>query len=268
MLLDLDLTMRSGQTPHFVWHHSAEEGYSRALNGKTVTLSLSKEKPESNNEKFCNEMLRSEDDLEKICSRISENDVFMRKAVSDFRGLRITKSDAWETAFCFITSANNSIPNIRNSVQKSMAAFGEKNSEGLHEFPSAETISRVPETELRKCSLGFRAKYLLKTASMFCGNDTDFRSKEEAKEFLLSCPGIGEKVAECVCLFGYGFTDSFPVDVWMQRAMKVVYFEEKEPKLKEIYAKADELWGPLKGYAQQYLFYEFMSNKRREHANK
>lgn len=264
MLLDLNLTMRSGQTPHFVWHHSQDGSYSRAWNGKAIRLAQREGKLEANNKKFAMQMLRENDDLKRIYARLSKNDEFMQKATSDFNGLRLTKSDAWETAFCFITSANNSIPNIRNSVQKAMKMFGEK-TEGseLRVFPSCKVISRASESALRKCAVGFRAKYLRKTAKLFCEHDTAFKRKEEAKEFLLSCPGIGEKVAECVCLLGYGFTDSFPVDVWMRRAMQAVYFGGREAKLKEIYSKADELWGPLKGYAQQYLFYEFMSRKRK-----
>ena len=36
--------------------------------------------------------------------------------------------------------------------------------------------------------------------------------------------GVGEKVANCVCLFGLGKKEAFPVDVWIKRIMETMYF--------------------------------------------
>ena len=55
---------------------------------------------------------------------------------------------------------------------------------------------------------------------------------------------MGPKVAECVLLFGMGRLEAFPMDVWMKRAMKVL-FPGKKP----------EDFGPYAGIAQQVVFH-------------
>lgn len=253
--------MQSGQTPNFVWKKKGNS-FNRALNGKIIRISQENGELKTNSKKIASETLRLEDDLQKIYEKISIDD-FMKKAIKDYQGMRITKSDVWETTACFIISANNSIPNIANSVQKLMQFFGNQ-VEDYFEFPAVESIAKADLNDLRKTRIGFRAKYLKKTANIFSESDFDFKSKEEAKEFLLNCPGIGEKVSECICLFGYGFLNSFPIDVWMKRAMQAIYFDN-QAKLnnRQLYEKANELFGNYQGYAQQYLFYEFMSKKRK-----
>ena len=37
------------------------------------------------------------------------------------------------------------------------------------------------------------------------------------KKRLIEIKGIGEKVADCICLFGLYKTRSFPVDVWIEK---------------------------------------------------
>jgi len=261
LLVNLGLTMLSGQPPHFIW--VKDNGvFKRVWNGKIIELKQDgKGKIESNDRKFANFTLRSQDDLKKIYSKIAI-DSFIKKAVKDYEGMRITQSPVWEATACFVLSSNNSISNIRNSVQLLMKKFGEK-TEGMYEFPSIESIAKAKEPELRECKAGFRAKYLKCAANLLLENDYNFDSKDKAKEFLLECQGIGGKVAECICLFGYGFLDSFPVDVWIKRAMDEVYFQGKHSSIDSIQEKAGELWGSFQGYANHYLFYEFMSKKRK-----
>lgn len=261
MLVDLNLTMLSGQPPHFIWIKK-DNSFLRALNGKIIELRQEDKKIVLSNRKNTDLLLRKRDNLEKIYKKIS-TDSFMKKAIKDYTGLRITKSDLWETIACFIASSYSSIPKTRNCIQNLMKKYGERVEE-LNEFPLIESIARARENEIKKCGFGFRAPYLKETAKKLIEEDfSSFNSREEAKEFLMDCTGIGEKVSECVCLFGYGFLESFPVDVWVKRGMQEVYFNGRETKNKKIIEKAEELWNGFKGYAQQYLYFEFMSKKRR-----
>ena len=77
---------------------------------------------------------------------------------------------------------------------------------------------------------------------------------DEAREKLMTIKGVGEKVANCVLLFGLGFTDAFPVDVWMKRIMEYMYFNQ-DTKKEVIECFAYEKFGKYAGYAQQYLFH-------------
>ena len=67
----------------------------------------------------------------------------------------------------------------------------------------------------------------------------------EAKRELLKLSGVGEKVADCVALFGLGHTEAFPIDVWIRRALKENFPKDFDPATLGEYA----------GLAQQYIFY-------------
>ncbi len=43
---------------------------------------------------------------------------------------------------------------------------------------------------------------------------------KQAIKALRSIRGVGEKVANCVVLFGLWHMEAFPIDVWMKRALK------------------------------------------------
>ena len=71
----------------------------------------------------------------------------------------------------------------------------------------------------------------------------------------MTIKGVGEKVANCVSLFGLGKKEAFPVDVWIKRIMETMYFDGVDTPKDKIAAYAKEHFGELGGFAQQYLFY-------------
>ena len=76
--------------------------------------------------------------------------------------------------------------------------------------------------------------------------------------------GVGTKVANCVLLFGYGHLDAFPIDVWIERALRESYFvDEPDAPLARLQLFAESHFGPYGGYAQQYLFHHARANVRR-----
>jgi N-glycosylase/DNA lyase len=66
---------------------------------------------------------------------------------------------------------------------------------------------------------------------------------------------VGRKIADCVLLFAYGFPTAFPLDVWVLRALRELYFPGKRPTLARLKAFPATHFGPNAGYAQQYLFH-------------
>ncbi len=260
MPVDVKLTMRSGQTPTFIFSQ-VEDKFIRTYNGKIVEVwQDEKFKLKTNNKKFFNSLFRQQDDLQAHYDLLSLNDDFMSRAIQNHYGLRLTKSDYWEAITCFILSSNKSVPAIRSSVQKLMMKFGEKNDE-FFEFPSVEAIARANMNDLMSCGLGYRAPYLKETAKIVSKSDIKFEDYNSASDFLLSLPGVGPKVRDCVLLYGYGFMQAFPIDVWIKRGMQEIYFNGKETEFDLIDKHSVKLWGNLRGLAQLYLFYEFMSSK-------
>ena len=74
---------------------------------------------------------------------------------------------------------------------------------------------------------------------------------QNVKEKLLTIKGVGEKVADCICLFSFGFFEAFPTDTWIKKAMDQLYSIND----KDIKEKSGDMFGEYCGIAQQYLFY-------------
>ena len=114
-------------------------------------------------------------------------------------------------------------------------------------FPTAEQLYIATEDEVRASKCGFRAPYIMDAArQVYLGNVTEEKLKNmdinSARELLMSIHGVGEKVANCVLLFGLGRRQAFPVDVWMKRICEYLYFDGETPKT-EIEAYCSEKFG-------------------------
>ncbi len=179
----------------------------------------------------------------------------LQKALQVFRGLRLIKQDSWEALACFIISSNNNVKRIQGIWRNLTSRLGQANS-----FPKASDIARTHERILREMGLGYRAPYLVKTAQFIATNPNSLAfireaTYEEAKEILLRFPGIGEKVADCVLLYGFQKLEAFPVDVWILRIMRKLYFKNRSVSEKRILQFGQKRWKEHAGYVQQYLFH-------------
>ena len=76
---------------------------------------------------------------------------------------------------------------------------------------------------------------------------------DEARERLTGLHGVGDKIANCVLLFGCGHWGTFPIDVWIERVLRTQY--RKRVKGAKLQTWAMKHFGPNAGYAQQYLFH-------------
>lgn len=189
----------------------------------------------------------------------------MRAATTACRGLRLLRQDPWECLASFILSSTKQIVQIRQIVGLLTERFGEPlavlpGHGPSYSFPEAKTLARATEADLRACKMGFRAPYLLESARMIA--DGQFEPErirrldlEPAREQLLRLPGVGRKIADCVLLFAYGFQQAFPVDVWVTRGLRQLYFRGRKTKMKKLQRFSAEHFGARAGYAQQYLFH-------------
>ena len=108
--------------------------------------------------------------------------------------------------------------------------------------------------------MGFRAPNLREAAQMIAEGTVNLDRLSalpvgEARDELMRLPGVGRKIADCVLLFAYGFQDAFPVDVWVMKALRRLYFPRRRASLKRLHTFAASHFGPYAGYAQQYLFH-------------
>lgn len=191
-----------------------------------------------------------------------DKDESLRDAINTTYGIRILRQEFHEMLMSFIISQNKQIPHIKQIVAAISERFGreagEINGKRYYTFPQIDELYKITEEDYRQLKTGFRAPYLVSATEALkagmTGEGLCKGSYDEAKAELMKIKGVGEKVANCVLLFGLGYRNSFPVDVWVKRIMEQVYFHKDTPKEK-IMEFAKEAFGEYGGYAQQYLFY-------------
>ena len=193
---------------------------------------------------------------------------FVDEAMERGTGLRILRQDPWETLLTFILSQRKSIPAIASGVEALAERWGaplRTERETLFTFPTPEALAEATEGELRACALGYRAPYVLDAARRVGRGTLDLAALEGLEDEALfralqSVRGVGKKVAECVCLFGYGRLRRVPVDVWIERAIR----EECGG------CEPFSAYGADAGVMQQYVFYAMRRRgsrrKKREEA--
>lgn len=197
------------------------------------------------------------------------SDAHLARCLEAFPGLRILRQPFGETLLGFLCSATKQIVQIKQMIALLAARHGTgiEETPDLFQLPTWTEIAAVPEKELRACLLGFRARYIHQTAQFLIAHpgwleETEQRPYAEAKERLCSLPGVGEKVADCVLLFGAGRLEAFPVDVWILKAVTARYgLHGWKPAQVAHFGRVH--FGPLAGLAQQYLFaYERREGRR------
>ena len=190
-------------------------------------------------------------DLSPIYEILSE-DPRLEAVTEQCKGLRIIRQSFWEALVCFIISANNNIKRIQKIRRSLVSAFSG--------FPTFHQIAASSESELRSLGLGYRAPFLLETAKVIALNPELLgtirdQSYADAKLKLLDFPGVGPKVADCVLLFGLQKYEAFPVDTWISKVMRKLYFRNRKTAERKIQNFGQRRWQQYAGYIQQYLFH-------------
>ena len=202
-------------------------------------------------------------DYNEIEKRIILVDENVKRAVSNTTGLRFLKQDFFETIISYIISANNNIPRISKSVNEISKRYGTKvelDGEEYYLFPTPEQLKNVRVEEYRQCGVGFRDKYIYDTVQKIVNKEIDLDKMYEEdtqtlKKELLALMGVGPKVADCILLFSCSRFEVFPIDTWVEKIMRKLYFDNKEATKKQIQHYADENFKSDAGIIQQHLFY-------------
>jgi N-glycosylase/DNA lyase len=186
------------------------------------------------------------------------SDPHLARCLQSFPGLRILRQPFGETLLGFLCSATKQIVQIKQMLALLAARHGRELVPGFNRLPAWPELAQLTEAELRACRLGFRAGYIHRTARFLAAHpdwlgETETLPYPEAKARLCALPGVGEKVADCVLLFGAGRLEAFPVDVWILRTMATRY-PLSGWKSAHVAQFGRTHFGPLAGLAQQYLF--------------
>lgn len=211
-------------------------------------------------EAFWREYFDLDNDYGAYIESIDTKDEYLRKAAEAGSGIRILRQDLWEMTASFLISQQNNITRIRKCISNICEKYGEKkealSGSTYYAFPRPEALAELGEDDLKECNLGYRSKYVVRTARSIVAGEVGLdhiRSLPypEAKAELLKLYGIGEKVADCICLFGLHELDAFPVDTHISQALKR-HYRRGFPKRR---------YNGYRGVMQQYIFYYELNGK-------
>jgi len=273
---NLDFTLCSGQV--FRWKKYGEWWYG-VVDDRVLKIRQSGRNLEFENtdRKSVAEHFGLDHNMHKILVQIRK-DRHIGTAIDKFPGLRIVRQNPWECLASYICATYKNIPAIERMLLNLSAKFGEKipfEGQTFYKFPTAAELAKATNKQLVECELGYRAKYLSATAKIVHENKDDLDSLrriplEKVRKELLSFPGVGLKVADCVSLFSFEKLEAFPVDVWIRRVIMRYYsshfhqeFAQKvscgksitNSEYKKLNAFGKDYFGEYAGYAQQYLYY-------------
>jgi len=260
--LDLDQTLGCGQT--FRWRQQPDGSWLGPLedcliglrqNGARLLIEARPSGSERSAKRLVRTHLRAEDDVVKV-QRVLARDPVLAAGIPRVTGLRIVKIDSWECLCSFTLATYANIPRISKMIETLAQRFGHNIVEGVSAFPSLSELSRATVNELSDCGLGYRARYihdLCRSVDSRKLRRMESLEYDDLRSELMDLPGVGDKVADCVALFGFGKLESFPIDVWIERALARLF--RQRGSYRKLRKFATDRWGPYAGYAQEYLYY-------------
>ncbi|KAM4893726.1 N-glycosylase/DNA lyase [Sylvia borin] len=296
--LRLDLVLSSGQS--FRWWESSPGAWTGVLEGRVWTLRQDgdrlwytvygeedehKEEEErdgcpakaakldvAETDRILRDYFQLDVGLSALYHGWAAADPLFRKVAKDFPGVRVLRQDPVECLFSFICTSNNNISRITAMIERLCQAFGRRlcclDSRPFHAFPSLSALTAADaEARLRALGFGYRAKFVSGSARAIAeGLGTEGLCQlrtvpyAEARRLLCALPGVGAKVADCVCLLSLDKAEAVPVDthVWhiaRQRYGMALGGKSLTPRAyQEIGDFFRGLWGPRAGWAQAVLF--------------
>ncbi len=249
---DLEQTLDCGQS--FRWSKNDDGSFTGVAYGKVATVSYEDKKLTVIENGDADENLwRKYFDLDLDYADIKENLSQMHPVLMEASnyagGIRILNQEPFEALITFIISQNNNISRIKGIVSRLCENFGEKLDDTHYAFPNAQTLSKLSPDDLAPIRAGFRNRYIIDAAKRVQNGEINLNNLRDmeyikAQKELLKITGVGVKVADCVLLYGLHRLESFPLDVWMKRAMSVLFDN----------MSGDE-FGKFGGIAQQYIFH-------------
>ncbi|XP_078035515.1 8-oxoguanine DNA glycosylase [Augochlora pura] len=301
--LDLGITLKGGQSFRWV---AENDGYRGVFDGCVWTLkqddthlSYIVQGPLNNSKNYdaiISQYFRLDMSLSDLCKEWSTVDEHFQKSLDKTHGVRILNQEVIENVFSFICSSNNNIRRISTMVEKLCSLFGERicsiEDKDYYSFPSIEALAKEGiEEQLKEEKFGYRAKYITRTAKTLIklggkewllGLHKDNNVLySKAREELITLPGVGPKVADCICLMSLGHLEAVPVDTHIKQIALSNYLphlrQQKSISNEEVANHLRKLWGPLAGWAQAVVFCAKINNtdapvalksKRKEHSKK
>ncbi|XP_022045434.1 N-glycosylase/DNA lyase [Acanthochromis polyacanthus] len=220
---------------------------------------------------------------------VGATDCHFKRIADIFSGVRMLRQDPTECLFSIICTSNNHISRIQGMVERLCQALGmplcQLDQTSYHDFPTLSALAESSvEARLRDLGFGYRARFLQQSAKQILDTHgpqwlDSLREVPylEARDALRTLPGVGAKVADCVCLMSLNKSEAVPIDthVWQiaKRDYKYAAGSGQKSITDRLYRDIGDFfrkqWGPYAGWVQSVLFCadlkKFQSVKERSH---
>ena len=274
---DLQSTLESGQS--YLWWRADGRDYENAGDGWYLTTTRAAGDPAAvrvreregylewestvDAEPVLRDRLGLDDNLPAIRAATSD-DALLEAAYDAYPGMRLVRDPPFGALVSFICSAQMRVTRIHGMQQALRKVLGtpvQFDGDTYHAYPTPAELAAAGESELRELNLGYRAPYVKRTAGIVADGETHPAEAadlpyEEARESLTQFVGVGEKVADCVCLFSLGFLQAVPLDTWIHKTIAEYYPEcDRGSYAETSRAIRRQFGGEYAGYAQTYVFH-------------
>ncbi|XP_053576953.1 N-glycosylase/DNA lyase isoform X2 [Bombina bombina] len=176
--------------------------------------------------------------LSDLYQQWGKSDPHFKEVSKHFSGIRVLCQDPTECLFSFICTSNNHISRITGMIERVCSSLGSRlcqlDSVEYYTFPTLQALAAEDtETKLRDLGFGYRAKFVTESArTILSKHSPDWLESlrlvpyEEAKKALCDLPGVGAKVADCVCLMALDKPEAVPVDTHVWQIAKRDYLPQ------------------------------------------
>lgn len=272
--LRCDVSLVCGQS--FRWKAVAENEWRGVIGSYVVTLRqgaedvLYRSTPDDDIAPLLRDYFQLHISLAPLYRRWCEADARFARVAAAFPGLRVLRADPVECLFSFLCSSANNIPRITRMIDALCRRYGEKLVEvdGItyHRFPTVSALASASEQELFALGFGYRARLVVRAARELSdrGEDWLYRLRdvpyEEAHHALTTLPGVGHKIADCVCLFSLDKPQAIPVDTHVWQIARRDYLSELQGRslTEKVYRQVGDFFrarfGAYAGWAHNVLF--------------
>jgi N-glycosylase/DNA lyase len=153
------------------------------------------------------------------------------KGASAYFGLRLLRQPPFETLISFMCAQGMGVKLIRRQVMLLCKNLGSQIEQHFfpitdYKFPMAKQLAGADLEILRRCTNNnsIRAKNIQAVAKAVASGALSLEqlcapqcSVSNARNELMKYNGIGAKIADCVCLFGLGHLNAFPIDTHVRQ---------------------------------------------------
>lgn len=271
--IDFDLIYKSGQC--FRWENPKLNIFYSPIS-KDSFIKVNKKKDWFIETNLNNSKIKKYFNLEKSIKEIQkslDHDYYTKISVDKMKGLRLLQQDPLEMIISFLISQNNTVLNIRKIINQLCKNYGniiniqsQRENIEVFLFPDINILKNISIFEWENLKTGYRGKYLYSILNSLDDKlllEFEKLNTDKLRKELSKFHGIGEKVADCIMLYGFDRTEVVPMDRWIKKISINLYKLPDNSSNNYVRKFYEDKFGKWAGWTQLYLFDYVRQNLKR-----